>query len=330
MKIVLTILLFFSVAVVYAGDFDTRLKEAFTLLDSNKMNEAEALFISLDKEQADNPEILYGLAVCALSKKEFDRSVELCEKAITFKKDARYYYILGAAYGSKAQKTNVLKQLGLVKKIRAAFEEACKLNPTYLEPRLAMIQFHLQAPGIAGGSIKEAFRYADEIEIFDKINAMFARASIYESEKEYANAIKEYKNILSKEPASENAYIGLINAYILAKDGQNALLSINSAEKILSGKPVWLYMRGKISAECGIELDTGARVLQEYIDKKPTGNLPKETYAYWRLGMIAEWQKNTEKAKEYYTTALTCDKNNKNAQKALEKLTKKNEKKTGR
>lgn len=331
MKWVIVALLFFVHATVVASDFENHLSEAMSLLTHNQHKDAEVMLLALEKEQPQNPDVIYGLAICALSNKEYKKSAELCEKAIDIKKDARYYYILGAANGMIAQNSNIFKQIGFIKKIRGAFEEACRLDPKYIEPRMALVQYYLIAPGIAGGSIKEALRYADEIEKIDKLQGHYARTSIYSHENQFKELLEEYKKITALDPKSYNPYTGMVNCYIGLKDGQNAFATIANAEKLFpEQKLLWMYQKGKISAECGIELETGESALKEYVTKKLNNSLPQPSYAYWRLGMIEENKKNKDAAIEHYKTALRLDKNNRYAKQAMDKLTKVTEKRSGR
>ncbi|HVE72890.1 MAG TPA: tetratricopeptide repeat protein [Thermoanaerobaculia bacterium] len=69
-------------------------------------------------------------ARAALGRRDFEKSVELAEKAIALEpRNAEHHYLLGAAYGELAQKAGKLKQVSLAKKTKATFEPAVELDP---------------------------------------------------------------------------------------------------------------------------------------------------------------------------------------------------------
>ena len=70
---------------------------------------------------------------------------------------------VGAAYGAKAQKSSVFTQLSWAKKCRAAFSKAVELEPASLEARFSLLQYDVNAPGIAGGGLDRGRADAEAI-----------------------------------------------------------------------------------------------------------------------------------------------------------------------
>lgn len=67
-------------------------------------------------------------------------------------KQARHHLELAGAYGSKAMKASPVRQATLAKKAKSSLEAALAVDPSGVEARIGLIQFHMMAPGIMGGN----------------------------------------------------------------------------------------------------------------------------------------------------------------------------------
>src|SRR6266496_1105016 len=85
---------------------------------------------------------------------------------------------LALVVGEMAQRANLFRQIGLGRRFRQETEAAIALDPSQVEPRLGMISFYIQAPGIIGGDRKKADQMADEIARIDGAAGALARARI--------------------------------------------------------------------------------------------------------------------------------------------------------
>lgn len=105
-----------------------------------------------------------ALAVLLLGAQDTAAAVELTEKAVKLAPgNARVHYWRGASIFGNMNNVGMFGKLGAASDGKAAFEKAVELDPTYIAPRLGLIQFYTQAPGIAGGSMKKAREQAQAI-----------------------------------------------------------------------------------------------------------------------------------------------------------------------
>ena len=105
-----------------------------------------------------------ALAVLLLGAQDTAAAVELSAKAVKLAPDnARVHYWRGASIFGNMNNVGMFGKLGAASDGKAAFEKAVELDPTYIAPRLGLIQFYTQAPGIAGGSMKKAREQAQAI-----------------------------------------------------------------------------------------------------------------------------------------------------------------------
>jgi tetratricopeptide (TPR) repeat protein len=75
-----------------------------------------------------------------------------------------------------------------VGRIKDSFSKAVELSPKHFDMRRDLIQFYLQAPGIAGGSVRKARDQAAEFATLDPARGALLRADIHAYEEEYAKA----------------------------------------------------------------------------------------------------------------------------------------------
>ncbi len=108
---------------------------------------------------------------------------EQCVK--TNPQSARCHDALGIVYGAAALSgglTSIFKYAGRVKE---EFQRAVELDPMYFDARENLGQFYLQAPGIAGGSVRKARDNAEDMAKLDANRAALLRAEIQMYEKEW-------------------------------------------------------------------------------------------------------------------------------------------------
>ena len=96
---------------------------------------------------------------------------------------ADYQYRLGQMYGAKAQEANIFRKPGHARRARMAFEKAVRLDPDHLAARTALVEYHLRAPGIVGGSREKALEQAGEIKSRDLTEGHLAWGLVHSREK---------------------------------------------------------------------------------------------------------------------------------------------------
>jgi tetratricopeptide (TPR) repeat protein len=137
----------------------------------------------------------------------YDQAIMHLERAVDLGKDeADYYFWLGRAYGEKAQRSGVLKQAGLAKKIRAAFEQAVALDARHAEARTGLGNFYAQAPRFMGGGLDKATEQANALVALDPFKSGLLSARILEEQKEPDRAEAIYKKLEERYGNSASAF----------------------------------------------------------------------------------------------------------------------------
>jgi tetratricopeptide (TPR) repeat protein len=264
----------------------------------------------------------YYLGRIAFEENRLEDAAKYFETAARLDSTSSTHFLwLGRAYGRQAQRANVLKQAGLAKKTKAAWERAVRLDPDNLDARSDLIRYYTQAPGFMGGSTERAFEQAEEIRKRNALRGYLELGALYEREEKLADAESAY--VAAAAEHSEHR----IGAYRLGVFYQNTGAydkAFALFESMLAEDPDEygaLFQIGKTGAMSGQRLDRAQAALEAYLATTPGKNDPSLAAAHWRLGMIYEKRQDRVRAKAEYETALRLDPKLRPASEALRKLT---------
>ncbi len=279
-----------------------------------------AMAVAIPLLAQNDPEFLAGKA--AMQKGDADRAVELLEKAVAKRPNvAEYHYWLGNAYGTAAEKASLFRQATLGKKAKEELERAVALDPNYVDARMGLLEFYLQAPGIIGGSVEKAQEQAAEIRKHDALLGHRAYARIYNYQKKPDLARNEWLAAVKEQPASARAHNSLAGFY-LGVD-KNYAAAWTEAETALKTDPSYmpaLFRLGQIAANSGTNLPRGEESLKRYLAYQPKEGEPSLRDANYWLGMVYEKGGRKAEARASYAAALKLSPESKQIQEALKRV----------
>jgi tetratricopeptide (TPR) repeat protein len=292
------------------------------LFEAGKFKEAKTVFEPAFRSNAADAAAAFYLGRIAMEERRNDRAAEYFESATKLEpKNSTYFLWLGRAYGREAQDANMLRQPGLAKKARSAWERAIELDADNLDARSDLIQYYVQAPGFLGGSSAKALEQAEEIRKRNALRGYLELGGLYERDKKFAEAEQAYLGA-AKEKSDRQVgeyRLGLFyqntGAYDKAFELFESMIAANPAE---AGA---LFQIGKTGALSGQRLERSEEALLAYLQTTPGRNDPSLAAAHWRLGMVHEWRRDRERAKAEYEIALRLDPTFKPATESLKKLT---------
>jgi len=282
-----------------------------------------ALAASDPGQTNDAAEAMKNLKLCreSLGKDDVAAAVEYGEKAVQLDGgnwECRLW--LGHAYGRKAQKSSVFSKLSNAKKCKAAYEKAVELKADSAEARQALMEYLLQAPGIAGGDKNKAGEQASEILKLDPVRGHLAFAQIYLSENDTAKAEREYIKITELEP-NNLAYRSNLGLFYVNQgkldQARNIFLTLHDESPQESA---FVYQLGKIVLLSEKDLDKGLEYFQDYLKVEPKPDYPTWADAHWRMGLIQEKLGGKDKAAAEYRKALELNPDHKFAKESLSKI----------
>ncbi len=262
---------------------------------------------------------------------DLDAALALAESAVKLEpKNAQYRWQLAEIVGSLAQKAGVFKQIGLGRRFRQEAEQAMALDPTLIDPRLGMISFYVQAPGIIGGDKKKAEQLAADIARIDPAQGHLARArflletkaegdfeAIYRQAWDAAKtadtkweagtrllnislapktqkldaAEQQARALLQIDAHRSGPYTGLVLVYVTRGKLAELDATLADAEKAVPDNFGPFYQAGRLLLTTpGGDLSRAERYLKKYLTLDPEPGQPGHAAAHWRLGQLLEKQ----------------------------------------
>lgn len=225
----------------------------------------------------------------ALEAREFGEAADIFEAAIDADPDnARYHHLYGSALAAGIHEANVFRKPGMARGMRKAWERAVELDPDFIDAQVALFQYYMNAPRIAGGSREKALaRIAEVTRIADAraddLDARMTQAFLCQQVEDWACATEAFEKVVAVEPERMMAWYQI---------GRTALLS-------------------------GHQLDRGADALLRYLEHTPTEGEPSLAWAHTRLGQLYARHGRTDEARAHYDAALALEPDHEEAKQAL-------------
>jgi tetratricopeptide (TPR) repeat protein len=288
---------------------------------------------------------------------DLDGALPLAEKAAALQpNNARYHLLLAEIFGDKAEKASVFSQLGLARRFKKEAETAVSLDPSQIDARMYLINFHLRAPGIVGGDKAKARVLAEEISEIDAARGCFALVNIADSEKQTDQVENLYRKAADSNPKSYQVLMTLAGYY--GSDGQKKYdlaekylrealkldpdrvvahasiaaffaarerwqemeAELAQSEKIIPDN-LYPYLRvGVVLLLKGQDLPRAERYVRKYLTQEAEPGWPPHANAYWRLGLILEKQGRKPDAIAALETAVRLKPDLEAAKKDLKRL----------
>ncbi|WP_431111300.1 tetratricopeptide repeat protein [Winogradskyella poriferorum] len=236
--------------------------------------------------------------------KQWDEAIEQYEKLKdNYPKNANYHYKYGGALGMKALSVSKIKALGIIGDVKSAFLKAAELDPKHIDARWALVELYVSLPGIVGGSISKALKYANELQNLSKVDGYLAKGYVYEYDDEPELAEKYYK-LAIKEGGSVTCYEKLTNFYESQEQPDKAIDNLEEAQQKHQRNAMY-YQIGKVCADYNIQLEKGEKCLKAYLSNHSSKDGVPKAWAYYRLAQIYKHKKNKTEALKWIDKAIT-------------------------
>jgi tetratricopeptide (TPR) repeat protein len=121
--------------------------------------------------------------------------------------DPEAHFQLGLALCDHVHHVGVLDKLGVARRLREELEAAVGLDPAHVGARIALIEFHRQAPPIAGGRPDEVRRHAEELLALEPVEGRLALARMLRKYGEPRAAERHVRQVLGVDPTHRDALL---------------------------------------------------------------------------------------------------------------------------
>ena len=225
--------------------------------------------------------------IALMQAQNYDAALEKAQTQVDSNQNsAEAYYWLGAANGRLAQTSSIFSKLGYAKAVRKAFERAAELDPKQIEARMGLIQFHLQAPGLAGGDENLVPGLVQQITAVDVGAGYRAQAIVKQIGDDPAGAQMLYRKALAHNPADIDALsvmVGLLSAEKKVAEAETLVLAALAKEP--SNLKIQ-YQKAKCAALGGADLAGALTIVDTILAAKPAVEGLSIAGVHWRRGQI--------------------------------------------
>jgi tetratricopeptide (TPR) repeat protein len=221
-----------------------------------------------------------------------------------------YHLQLGRAVGAQAMSASVVRQPFMARRIKSEFETAVRLDPSLLDAREGLMQFHLFAPSVMGGDIAEARRQQQEIARRNAMRGQMALAMLAWRNRDTVGTERALRAAVAAAPDSVGPAVSL--AQRQAGWGRSAA-AFATLDGYLARHPnnlIARYQYGRLAATTGEQLPRAEGYLRSVIADRswqPSQWIPSRAAAQARLGDVLRKQGKKEDARAAYTAALALD-----------------------
>jgi tetratricopeptide (TPR) repeat protein len=324
------------------------------LFQRGRLRRAEGIARNHLATHPDDPVALRVLARARCLQGRFDEAAEFGERAVAAApRSADAHFALGLVSGSRAQRARIIHKAALARRFRKEMETALALDPRHADALVGMIEFHRQAPGIVGGSLKKADEFVDRLMTVDPTRAWLVKAEIAivagdsgASERCLREAVaigqprarlalatfldRPWRNpdesarlaleVVAAEPWSTGAWALLASHEAARRRYPELEATLARAEAAVPENLEPHYRAARELIREGGDAIRAEALLRRYLEVEPEIGGPSHAAARWQLGLALERQGRRAEALAEVSAAVRMDPKLEAARKDLKRL----------
>ena len=256
---------------------------------------------------------------CYLELRDYARALADGERAVVERPgDSEFHRWLGRAYGGAAEQK---RSFSMARKVRAAFEDAVRFDPSNIAARRDLAEFYVEAPWIVGGDKRKALEQVDAVARIDAVAGHLARAVFWIRTSRLDAAEAEYQQILEARPDRIEPYLEAADFYESRNDAGRFAGVIEQSARVAPSDIRLTYYRGVALVLANGNLTEAERILRVYLATAPRrSDWPSHADAHTWLGRLHERRGEFKAALDEYQSALVLEPESKHARDALRRL----------
>jgi tetratricopeptide (TPR) repeat protein len=268
---------------------------------------------------AGDAELWHWRSRCYLELRDYSHALADGERAVTERLgDSEFHRWLGHAYGGVAEQK---RSLSMARKVRAAFEDAVRLDSSNIAARRDLMEFYVEAPWIVGGDKRKALEQVDAITRIDAVSGHLARALFWIRTNRLDAADAEYQQILEARPDRIEPYLEAADFDESRSDAGRLASVVEQSARVAPSDMRLTYYRGVALVLANGNLTEAERVLRVYLATAPRrSDWPSHAVAHTWLGRLHEHRGELSAALDEYQSALVLDPESKHAREAVRRL----------
>lgn len=247
-----------------------------------------------------------------LAEQQLDDAEEVVETWVKEEpNNAAAWHVRGIVMAQQAQNA-FFSALSYAGDSLESFEKAVKLEPDSLKYRMALMQFYLMAPSMAGGDDEKALVQIEAIRKLDPVQGALAKVGYLNKHEKKKQAEQLVEKTLGQYPNNADilVYVGL-----QAQKKENYEKAILYFENAVTGEssdgesPIMaLYQIGRTSVLAETQLDDGINALRQYLKTEALPqNAPDPHWASFRLAQLLSLKGNEEESQQLLANLKDVD-----------------------
>ena len=270
------------------------IEQAKALFEDRRIPQARAALDALARSGPSRAEATFYLGRLADIERDPETAAKHFEAAAALDpKNARYRFWLGRTYRQMTHGLNLFRGTVMSKRVQRAFEEAVRLDPSYVEARAALIDYYLIHADAIGplfverGEEKARAQLA-AIEKVDPAYAHLARVRFHRKAEQHELIAREYEAAVRRFPNDPRTHLWLST---FRSDAGSWDAAIREAAAAVRVDPTYMpgyFHVGRVAVSSGKNLEAGEAALRKYLTYVPKDDEPTITMARLQLGLLYE------------------------------------------
>ena len=281
----------------------------------------------LDETKANQPEVLRMRARLALQDGEVETAEALIEQALELTNDAsairpKLLFERANLRLSELDEAGMFSSLRIARRVREGFEAAVELDPDYMQAWFGVMQYHEQAPAIAGGRDARAAEARARLETLAPAHLQFHDALQIAGDQP-ETALTMMTEALDRAPDATSRPRWLLFRSSVLQGLERFDEASDLLEQALEEYPhhagLW-YQRGRLAAESGQDSGRGLDAMLRFNELEPWPGDPPPAAAWWRIGQLQQALGRIDGAREAFEYSLSLDPEFEESRQALDTL----------
>ncbi len=191
--------------------------------------EALAQFQSLYKSNPEDANLAYYYGRSLYRAQRFEEADKVLTKNIErHPNHVESHYVIGSVKLSRVSEVSIFKKIGMAKAAIAAWEKTVELDPTHVEALYGVVEFYLNAPGMAGGDKALGEQKLRALEMLSPAWADLSKASIAVRADAFDDAEPLFASAIEGIPNRAFPELMLVNAHLKQEKYGKALTALDS------------------------------------------------------------------------------------------------------
>ncbi len=171
---------------------------------------------------------------------EHKQAIEMARRGLKINpRCGECHLYLAEALGARIKKMNHFQALWNLPKLRRQLRQALKEAPHFPDAYWGYINFYMQAPAAAGGSLDKAYKYALLLGRYDAVDGKLAEAEIEKARGQMAQALNDYRAAIQAYPRDPRGYFHLGRTLFLSGHFRQAAAALIQAHQLAPRSKVY-------------------------------------------------------------------------------------------